>query len=343
MVQTDNLKESNTKVDGGSKQRKALSTELAMGGQAVLEGVMMRSPDRVAIAVRTPGGDIDLKSYPYIPIIRRFKCLGLPIVRGAVSMFEAMKIGIEALNWSAEKAMSEEEKAKLSSRREKLSLAFTTVLSLGAALLIFMYVPYLLSRLAVGADANQVKFHLIAGAVRIALLVLYMAVIARFKDIHRIFQYHGSEHKSIYTFERGIDLKPENVLKQSRFHPRCGTSFILIVALAAIAFFAVIDSVVLAIWGPYSGVWVRLAVHIPLIPVVAGVSYELLKLSAKRADNRLVRALIQPGLWLQRITTQEPDSEMCEVALTALNAALNDGKNEVKEAVSASKTAAETV
>jgi len=150
-----------------------------------------------------------------------------------------------------------------------------------------------------------------------------MALISLWKDMRRIFQYHGSEHKSIYAYEKGGPLEVESAMAQTRFHPRCGTSFLLIVALLAIAFFAIVDTIIVAFFGSYPSALVRFLVHLPLIPVVAGLSYEVLKLSGKRMDHPLMKVLIAPGLWLQRITTREPDPEMCEVALTALRTALS--------------------
>jgi uncharacterized protein YqhQ len=166
--------------------------------------------------------------------------------------------------------------------------------------------------------------------VRITVLLAYLWGISLVKDIHRVFQYHGSEHKTIFAFESGVELTPENVSRQSRFHPRCGTSFLLIVALSAILFFVIVDTIVVAVFGAYPNVLTRFLVHLPLIPVVAGLSYELLKASAKRVNNKLIRALIQPGLWLQRITTQEPDLGMCEVAIAALKAALTEESSPVE-------------
>ncbi len=310
----------------GQPDRKDLSTELAMGGQAVIEGVMMRSPNRVAIAVRKPDGEIVVKSYPYVPITRRNRFLKLPIIRGGVGMAEAVKIGIDALNWSAEQAMPEE-----AAKREKRTGGrrwLSTTLSLGIALIfglgLFMYLPYWLAKITVGGDNGQLGFHLVAGGVRIAILLGYLWVISLLKDIHRVFQYHGSEHKTIFGFESGEELTGDRVMRQTRFHPRCGTSFLLIVALAAILFFAIIDTVIVAVFGAYPNVLVRFLVHIPLIPVVAGLSYEVLKASAKHVNNPVVRAFIQPGLWLQKITTQEPDAGMCEVAIVALKTALGE-------------------
>jgi uncharacterized protein YqhQ len=318
--------------DGKSPDRKELSTELAMGGQAVIEGVMMRSPHRVAVAVRKADGEIAVMTFPYEPVTRRIKWLKLPIIRGAAGMVEALKIGIDALNWSAESAAPTDDQAPAVTekrRRSWIAVGLSMLLALVVGLGLFMYLPYWVAKLAVGGDQGQLEFHLIAGGVRIAVLLAYLWGISLVKDIHRVFQYHGSEHKTIFAFESAVDLTPENVSRQSRFHPRCGTSFLLIVALSAILFFVIVDTIVVAVFGAYPNVLTRFLVHLPLIPVVAGLSYELLKASAKHVNNRLIRALIQPGLWLQRITTQEPDLGMCEVAIAALKAALTEESSPV--------------
>ncbi len=302
-----------------------MSAELAMGGQAVIEGVMMRSPKRVAIACRKPDGEIALRSYPYVPITRRIKWLGLPIIRGAVGMIEALKIGTDALTWSAEQQMTEEEKPKQSEGwKAKLGMAASLTFAFAFGLGLFMYLPYWIARLVAGPDSGQVAFHLVAGGVRVTLLLGYLWTISLWKDIHRVFQYHGSEHKTIFAYERGVSLDPDQVLTQTRFHPRCGTSFLLIVALSAILFFVIVDSIYVAVWGPFPSVLVRFLVHLPLIPFVAGLSYEFLKFSARHTGNKLVWWLIQPGLWLQKITTKEPDASMCEVAITSLKAAMEE-------------------
>ena len=297
-----------------------------MGGQAVIEGVMMRSPNRVAVAVRTPDGSIAVKSYPYTPVTRRVKILKLPVIRGAIGMIEAVKIGIDALNWSAEQAMPEEaaKREKRTGGRKWLGTALSMTIALVFGLGLFMYLPYWVAKLSVGGDQGQLGFHLIAGGIRVLVLLIYLWAISLLKDIHRVFQYHGSEHKTIFGFESGEELTADRVMTQTRFHPRCGTSFLLIVALSAILFFVIVDTLVVALFGAYPSVLVRFLVHLPLIPVVAGLSYELLKASAKHVNNGIVRALIQPGLWLQKITTQEPDSSMCEVAIVALKTALGE-------------------
>ncbi|HEY3296206.1 MAG TPA: DUF1385 domain-containing protein [bacterium] len=329
----------------GNTTRKELSTELALGGQAIIEGVMMRSPDRVAMAVRTPDGSVATKSYPYTPVTRRFKLLGLPVIRGAVGLVESLKIGMDALNWSAQQATvdaSSEVKEK-AGMKEKLGIGLSMMVALVIGLGLFMYFPLWIGKLVAGGDGvniagRQVIVNVVAGVVRISLLLAYLWFISRWKDIHRVFQYHGSEHKSIFAYESGFDLTVDRVLTQTRFHPRCGTSFLLIVALAAVIFFVVVDSIVVSLFGDYGSVWARLAVHLPLIPILAGISYEFLKFSSKHTDNALVKILIQPGLWLQRITTQEPDPSMCEVAVTALNTALEGHVESAPAPVSSPET-----
>ncbi|MBU1937916.1 DUF1385 domain-containing protein, partial [bacterium] len=270
----------------------------------------------------TPEGDIAVESRPHVPYSKRNKFLGWPIVRGAVSMVEALVIGIRALNWSAEHAMPPEEKKKVEGWKKNLGMGFSIFMGLVLGLLLFMLIPYWFARAMGDIAKNQLTFHLLAGALRICLLLGYMILISFWKDIRRIFQYHGSEHKSIFAYEKTGSLDVASAMAQTRFHPRCGTSFLLIVALSAIAFFAIVDTIIVAFFGQYPGAFTRFLVHLPLVPIVAGLSYEILKFSGKRTDNPLVKLLIAPGLWLQRITTQEPEPAMCEVALTALREAL---------------------
>ncbi|MBI5059435.1 DUF1385 domain-containing protein [candidate division KSB1 bacterium] len=316
--------------------RHELSAELAMGGQALIEGVMMRSPTRIAMAARKPDGGIVVRCYPYVGIGKRIKWLGWPVIRGAAGMIEALKIGTDALNWSAQQQMTGDEQLPDHTSWKHRAL---TMLSLAAAfgfgLVLFMYFPYWVARWTLGADGSQLPFHLIAGGIRITILLVYLWAISRWKEIHRVFQYHGSEHKTIVAFEEKIKLDPDAVNRRTRFHPRCGTSFLLIVALSAIIFFVIVDSLVVALFGQYPNVLVRFLVHLPLIPLVAGLSYEFLKFSARHVENRLVWALIQPGLWLQRITTQEPTPEMCEVAIVSLETALTGASDRLGVAAAA--------
>ena len=306
-------------------------SDLNVGGQAVIEGVMMRGKDKVATAVRIPDGRILVKTEEYKSLTARYKPLRLPIVRGAVTFVEMLVLGIKTLNFSADVAMKELEKeeaakkneaiSKSSSRSNSLWLVLSAVFAVGLGVFIFFFLPLAISNLF-KVDENAVGFNLLAGGIRLTMFVLYVYLISLFGEFKRIFQYHGAEHKSIYAYEMNDELTPQRAARHTRFHPRCGTSFIFIVALFAILIYAVSDTIY-AIWsGHPPTLLTRFGVHFSLLPFVAGGSYELLKLSGKTRDNRITRLLIQPGLWLQRITTQEPSADQLEVAIVALESAL---------------------
>lgn len=294
-----------------------------VGGQAIIEGVMMRSPKRICAAVRLPSGEIASKTWESIAWHRRHKLLGLPIVRGAVSLLEALVLGIRTLNWSAEMALAKDRTVQSTAGRwrESLGQTLTLIVAFVLAIGLFMLVPYELAGL-LKTDRSQPLFHLVAGSSRISLFLLYLWVISRLKDVRRVFEYHGAEHQSIFSYEKGEGFEPESVRRQSCFHPRCGTSFLLITALLVMAIFAVFDILVVARWGAYPNALVRLLVHLPFLPLVAGISYEVLRLSDHFSATRLARWLISPGLALQRLTTRPPDDRQREVALEALQRAL---------------------
>jgi len=305
--------------------------DINVGGQAVIEGVMMRSRDRVATAVRVPNGEILVKTEPYTSLTHRRKALSLPIVRGAISFVEMLILGIRTLNFSAEVAMEEAEKEEAVRNGEEFKpkrrrtnnvlLALTAVFALALGIAIFFFLPLAISEwFNISRDA--VGFNLIAGAIRLGIFLVYVWGISMFGEFRKVFQYHGAEHKSIYTYELGRDLTPEVAASQTRFHPRCGTSFILIVALLAILVYSVSDSIFAVITGHAPSLPARFAVHFSLLPLVAGVSYELLKLSGRTRDNAVTRVMIKPGLWLQKITTKEPSVDQLEVAIAALEASL---------------------
>jgi uncharacterized protein YqhQ len=305
--------------------------DLNVGGQAVIEGVMMRSSDRVATAVRIPNGEILIKTDDFKPLSKRYKLLNIPIIRGAAAFAEMLVIGIKTLNFSAEVAVREIEKEEAAKNGEtyeekpkksgNLAIAVTAVLALGLGILIFFALPL---RIAdwLTLDKGALGFNLIAGAIRVTIFVAYVYVISLFKDFRRIFEYHGAEHKSIYAYEMGDELSPERAATHTRFHPRCGTSFVLIVAILAILIYAVSDSIYAVVTGHPPLWYVRFGIHLSLLPLVAGVSYELLKLSGKTRDNTVTKVLIAPGLWLQKITTKEPSQDQLEVAIASLEAAL---------------------
>lgn len=305
--------------------------DLGVGGQAVIEGVMMRSRDRIATAVRIPSGEILVKSEEYISLTRRYKMLGLPVVRGVITFFEMLILGIKTLNFSADIAVKEIEREEAAAngkayipherRHSSLVLVGTAIFALALGILIFFFLPLAISSL-LNVDKGAVGFNLIAGAIRLIMFLAYVWVISLFGEFKRVFQYHGAEHKSIYTYENGEDLTIENVSRYTTFHPRCGTSFILIVALFAILIYSISDTIYAVLAGAPPTLLKRFLLHFILLPLVAGGAYELLKLSGKTRDNKLTRILIQPGLWLQRITTREPSPDQMEVAIVALETAL---------------------
>jgi uncharacterized protein YqhQ len=291
-----------------------------VGGQAVLEGVMMRSPWRMAVAVRNPKGEIVTRSAPFVSITRRNKFLGLPVMRGMIGLFEAMQMGMDALKWSAEIAESEDEK-KRSKAGQIWEAILTIVLSVVLAVGLFMIVPYAAAE-ATPMENNPFLFHAIAGSLRIILLLGYMLGISLIPDIARVFQYHGAEHKSIFAWEKLLALETPNACAQSRFHPRCGTSFLLLAAVLTMIGFALFDAVWVSQFGDFSNIFTRLLIHLPVIPLVAGLSYEVLRLVEKHSDEKMWQPLVKPGFWLQRITTREPDEGQVEVALHSLREAL---------------------
>lgn len=288
--------------------------KINIGGQAVIEGVLMRAPRSMAIAVRRPDGEIVVKRNRVTPLSERFPLVKLPLVRGAVALFSSLVIGIKALNFSANEALAEgEKKEEISS----LAMGGTMAVALLFGILLFFILPLYLTKLLVPVigDSNLV-FNLVDGVIRVMVFLLYIYSISRMRDIQRVFQYHGAEHKSIFAFEAGQPLTVENVRRFSRLHPRCGTSFLLIVMLVSILVFSLIPK----LWPFY----MKAGARIVLLPLIAGVSYELLKWSAKHDTSPLVRFLIAPGLALQRLTTREPDDDQVEVAIRSMEEALEE-------------------
>jgi len=310
---------------------------LQVGGQAVIEGVMMRAPGRIATAVRRAGGEIVVKWKNYTSLAEKHGFFKLPVVRGAVGLVEMMFIGIETLNFSAEVAMHDlEQKEKPSGKaapqttstagkpeKEKSNwkIALTVVFALTVGIGIFFLTPLIVATQFFTVDQDAFSFNIVAGIIRISLLLGYLSAISLMKDVKRLFRYHGAEHKAVFTFESGGDLTPGSAQGYTRFHPRCGTSFILIVMVSAIILFAILDTILIGMLGTIT-LPVRLLTHIPFIPLVGGVAYEFIRWSAKRSTTPMGRALVAPGLWLQRITTKEPEDGMLEVAIVALKCAL---------------------
>lgn len=293
--------------------------KINVGGQAVIEGVMMRAPRSVAIAVRRPSGEIVVKREMVVPLSERFPVVKLPIVRGAVALFSSLVIGIKALNFSANEAMSEEEKEKDGGKGggelSSWAMAGTMSVAFGFGICLFFLFPLYLTKLMTPIiGTNNIVFNLVDGVIRVIVFLLYIWGISRMEDIQRVFQYHGAEHKSIFAFEAGEELNVENVRRYSRLHPRCGTSFLLIVMLVSIAVFSLIPK----LWPFY----LKAGSRIILLPLIAGISYEFLKWSAKNDNHLLVKLVIAPGLALQRLTTREPDDQQLEVAIRSMNEAL---------------------
>lgn len=299
--------------------------QIQVGGQAVIEGVMMRGPKHVSTAVRRKNGNIEIKKEKFESITQKNKKLNIPILRGFISLIEMMLIGFKSLNFSASKyeldyEEEENNKKQKSQSREKMEEIFSYILAFGLAFLLFAYLPYQLGYW-LGLDKKNLYFNLFTGSIRIIFFVLYIKIISLMKDVHRLFEYHGAEHKSVFAYENNSILNPKEVQKFSTLHPRCGTSFIFFVLLVSILIFAVIDTLVGIFWGTPL-LFLRMAYHLLLLPIVSGVSYEVLKLSGKNINHPLVKLMTAPGLALQKITTQPPDDQQIEVALVAMKSAL---------------------
>jgi uncharacterized protein YqhQ len=291
-----------------------------IGGQAVMEGVMMKNQDRYAVAVRKPDHKIEVKVNHYKGTVQNKRLRSLPVVRGVVSFVESLYLGMSTLMYSASffedeeeiaarKTMTTEEKKK-QEKKDAAMMTGTVAFSIVLALLIFFMLPYFLSGILRRWVASQTLVFLFEGVIRLVIFLAYIALISRMEDIRRVFMYHGAEHKCINCIEHGLPLTVENVKKSSRQHKRCGTSFLLIVMLISIVFFMFIR---------VDARWLQLLLRLLLIPVIAGVSYEFIRL-AGRYDNALVNLLSQPGLMLQGMTTREPDEEMIEVGIASVEA-----------------------
>jgi len=288
---------------------------LPLGGQAVIEGVMMRSPTQVAVAVRRPDGSLGFLERRFESITRRVKPLGWPVVRGAVSLFETLSLGIAALNFSADESSREAEgtDAKKPGVVWQVIQGATVVVSLALGLLLFVVLPARLTTWLGFHD--RVGFGLVDGAFRLLAFVLYLWLISQWKEMARVLGFHGAEHKAIHALEAGAPLTPESVQTFSRFHPRCGTTFLFLVVLVSIVVFTFI--------GKPANLRDHL-LRIACMPLIAGIAFEFIRLSGKHFDKPLVRALAWPGMQFQRLTTREPDLEMCAVAIASLEKVLGD-------------------
>lgn len=306
----------------------------SIGGQAVIEGVMMRGPREIAVAVRKPDGEIIVDKKP---LHSKLKWVTkIPIVRGCVNFFSSLVVGVRALMFSASffelddeeekqkiEQMSEQEREQHDKKNARLldaTMYFSLALSLVAGVGLFMLLPNVIVGFVKSHIPSDLLATLIEGVVRIAIFLGYVALTSLMKDIRRVFEYHGAEHKTIFCYEYGEELTVENVKKQSRLHPRCGTSFLLIVMVISIILFSFIS---------WENIWMRLGLRLLLLPVVAGLSYEIIKW-AGRSDCWLSRAISQPGMWLQKLTTREPDASQIEVAIASLTSVLTGNREEDK-------------
>ena len=283
------------------------------GGQAVIEGVMMRGPRESAIAVRLPNGEIEisrvlLNTWAKKPIFK------LPLIRGFVALVDSLIVGTRALTFSANRSMGEEEGGEELGFWE---MALTIGVAFGLGLLLFVGLPTGTAHLLRGQVTGVVWQNLLEGAIRLVVFFLYIVIISRLNDIQRVFQYHGAEHKAIFNYESGTELTVENARQFPRLHPRCGTSFLLIVVVVSIFVFAFVG---------LHPLWWRLLSRMLLMPFVAGIAYEILKFSSRNLESPWVRWLIVPGLLLQKLTTREPDDAQLEVALAALKGVLDSGQ-----------------
>jgi len=307
--------------------------ELVLGGQAVIEGVMMKGTETYAVAVRKAGGEILVRDFPLSrgAVQRRFS--GTPVVRGVVTMGAMLVIGYRALQFSADEAIADADIADAKAnggaapRKEPggngLAMAGALALALLLGVGLFFWLPLVATRgisMLVPALSGRVAFNLIDGVVRVLVFVAYVLAIGAIGDIRRIFQYHGAEHKVVNAYEKKADLSPESVASYSCLHPRCGTSFLLFVMVISIAVFSFI---------PHdSSLLTKALMRLPLLPAVAGISYEILRVSARKADSPIFRALIAPGLLLQRLTTREPDLPQIEVAIASFRRVAPGGGTE---------------
>lgn len=318
------------------------TAKASIGGQALIEGIMMMGPAGAAVSVRTPDGSIDTEKVPVKHIKDKIKFLGWPIIRGVVNYVESMTFGYKCLMMSAEKSGLEdmEESDENSSKLDKwlnehlnkkvmgVLTAVASVLGMGLAFLLFFYLPTVTVKFInelTGGAIEGLKA-LFEGIIRMCIFVLYIALVSLMKDIKRTFMYHGAEHKTIFCYENDLELTVENVRKQSRFHPRCGTSFIFVIIIISVIISSAIS---VTFKGVHDNTVLWMVIKLLILPLVAGISYEFIKYAGKH-DNIIVKILAAPGLWMQRLTTKEPDDSMIEVAIEAFNSALGENTEDNK-------------
>ena len=303
----------------------------SIGGSAVMEGVMMKGPKGIATAVRKSDGEIVIDKRAVSSLVTKYHVNKIPIVRGVFAFFDSMISSTRALMWSAEFVDLEEEESeskfdkwlsrKFGDKVKDIVIYFSLVISLVFSIGLFFFLPNLLTGLLLGdAVENNLLKTLIEGVIRISIFLGYVILVSQMEDIKRVFQYHGAEHKTIFCYEAGLDLTVENARGMSRLHPRCGTSFLVFVMIISIILFSFIS---------WSNIWIRLGLRLLLLPVVAGLSYEVIRWAGK-SKSKVVCVISKPGMLLQKITTREPDDSQLEVAITSMKAVLTDNKEDDK-------------
>jgi uncharacterized protein YqhQ len=298
---------------------------LAVGGQAVIEGVMMRSPRALTVAVRKQNGEIAVREMVWRKVFPDWKFLRWPLLRGAVVLIESMANGKRALTFASSQALGEEEE-EVGGTAGAIAALVAILLSVGLFIAAPHYSASFVGGLVGAGNVSNPLFHLLAGVFKISIFFGYVLLLSRLPEMKRIFQYHGAEHKSIYAFESGLPLTVENARKQVRFHPRCGTAFIFAVAGIAILFWSAVFPVIQPVFYVTDIAWLQnfiyILIKIPMMLPIAGIAYEFTRFSSQKDCGPILRVLTKPGLWLQRLTTQEPDDHQLEIALTALRQTL---------------------
>lgn len=306
----------------------------SIGGSAVMEGVMMKGPKEIATAVRKPDGEIVIDKKPVGSLVTKYKVNKIPIIRGIFAFFDSMISSMKALMYSAEFVDLEDDEEemskfeawltnKLGDKMKDFIIYFSVIIAIIFSVGLFMLLPHAIGMLVGLVIDNGIVLTVIEGIVKILIFLGYIILVSQMEDIKRVFQYHGAEHKTIFCYEQGLELTPENAAKMSRLHPRCGTSFLVFVMIISIILFSLVSKYS---WDNY---FIGLGIRILLLPVVSGISYEIIRWAGK-SQNRVVALLSKPGMWMQKITTREPDEKQLEVAIAAMKAVLTDNKEDDK-------------
>lgn len=298
--------------------------DFAVGGQAVIEGVMMRSPNSVVVSVRKQSGEIKTKEKFYRTLTQRIKFLNIPILRGVINLFEMMAVGMGAINFSANEFAEEPSSGEKAEKSlavvvfETFMFILSIVVAIAFSIFLFKFLPLFITtaieKISPVIQENWIVFNIIDGVLKTSFFIIYIFILSLIPSFRRIFEYHGAEHKAVFTYERNLPLTVENARNQTRFHPRCGTSFILIVFVISILVYTFVPK--------QDDIWENLSLRLIFLPFIAGISYEYLKISAKYGCKKWTKIFVSPGLWLQRLTTKEPSDDQIEVALHSLKTAL---------------------